>query len=89
MMVLVVVIMIVLDFVLDDGGSDCDGIGGCDLLSFISYIFKTLVYFKQCCNMTIDKTKQQKPTQKCLISSAKQIVPIFPKSADIIRKWPM
>ena len=83
MMVLVVVIMIVLVFVLDDG------IGGCDLLSFISYIFKTLVYFKQCCNMTIDKTKQQKPTQKCLISSAKQIVPIFPKSADIIRKWPM
>ena len=37
---------------IDDGGSGCDGIGiGCVLFSFISYVFKSSVYFKQCCNM--------------------------------------
>ena len=69
MMVLVVVVMIVLVVVVDGSGSGCDSVGGCVLFSFISYVFKSSVYFKQC-YMSIDKKQQQKTTQKRLISSA-------------------
>ena len=64
MMVLVVVVMIVSVVVADGGGS------GCDLFYFISYVFKSLVYLKQCYNMSIDKKQPQKTIQKRLISSA-------------------
>ena len=63
MMVLVVVVMvvlvvmIVLVVVVDGGGSGCDSVGGCVLFSFISYVFKSSVYFRQCNNMSIDKKK--------------------------------
>ena len=55
--------------VVDGSGSGCDSVGGCVLFSFISYVFKSSVYFKQCC-MSIDKKQQQKTTRKRLISSA-------------------
>ena len=70
MMVLVVVVMIVLVVVVDGGGSGCDSAGGCVLFSFISYVFKSSVYFKQFYNMSIDKKSTTKTTQKRLISSA-------------------
>ena len=54
MMVLVVVVMIVLVVVVDGSGSGCDSVGGCVLFSFISYVFKSSVYFKQC-YISIDK----------------------------------
>ena len=54
MMVLVVVVMIVLVVVVDGSGSGCDSVGGCVLFSFISHVFKSSVYFKQC-YMSIDK----------------------------------
>ena len=69
MIVLVVVVMIVLVVVVDGSGSGCDSVGGCVLFSFISHVFKSSVYFKQC-YMSIDKKQQQKTTQKRLISSA-------------------
>ena len=43
-MVLVVVVMIVLVVVVDGGGSGCDGVGGCVLFSFISYVFKSSLF---------------------------------------------
>ena len=30
------------------GGNGCDSVGGCVLFSFISYVFKSSVSFKQC-----------------------------------------
>ena len=68
MMVLVVVVMImlvvmiVLVLVVDGGGSGCDSVGGCVLFSFISYVFKSSVYFKHCYNMVIDKKKNNSKT---------------------------
>ena len=50
MMVLVVVVMIVLVVGVDGGGNGCDSVGGCVLFSFISYVFKSSVSFKQCYN---------------------------------------
>ena len=38
-----------------DGGSAYDDVGGCGFFFFISYIYKSSVYLKQCCNMTFDK----------------------------------
>ena len=67
--VVVVVVMIVLVVVVDGSGSGCDSVGGYVLFSFISYVFKSSVYFKQC-YMSIDKKQQQKTTQKRLISYA-------------------
>ena len=61
--------MIVLVVVVDGSGSGCDSVRGCVLFSFISNVFKSSVYFKQC-YMSIDKKQQQKTTQKRLISSA-------------------
>ena len=66
MMVLVVVVMImlvvmiVLVLVVGGGGSGCDSVGGCVSFSFISYVFKSSVYFKQCYNMSIDKKQKTK-----------------------------
>ena len=45
--------------VVDGSGSGCDSVGGCVLFSFISYVFKSSVYFKQC-YMSIDKKKNNK-----------------------------
>ena len=70
MMVLEVLVMIVLVVVVDGSRSGCDSVGGCVLFSFISHVFKSSVYFKQC-NMSIDKNNNnKKTTQKRLISSA-------------------
>ena len=38
-----------------DGGSAYDYVGGCGFFFFISYIYRSSVYLKQCCNMTFDK----------------------------------
>ena len=65
MMVLVVVVMIVLVVVVDGSGSGCDSVGGCVLFSFISYVFKSSVHFKQC-YMSIDKKQQQKQLKNVL-----------------------
>ena len=54
--------------VVDGSGSGCDSVGGCVFFSFISYVFKSSVYFKQC-YMSIDKKQQKTTTQKRLISS--------------------
>ena len=47
LMNVVVAVMIVLVVVVDDGGSGCDGVCGCVLFSFISYVFKSPVNFKK------------------------------------------
>ena len=57
MIVLVVMIMLVVVF--DGSGSGCDSVGGCVLFSFISYVFKSSVYFKQYYK-SIDKKQQLK-----------------------------
>ena len=69
MMVLVVLVMIVLVVVVDGVGIGCGGFGDCVLFPFISYIFKSSFYFKQCCNMAIDKKlqKQQKTSKTSYI----------------------
>ena len=65
MMVLVVVVMIVLvviivlEVVVDGCGSGCNSFSGCVLISFISYVFKSSVYFQQCCNLAIDQKKKK------------------------------
>ena len=66
MMVLVVVVMIVLVVMIDGGGSGCDSVGGSVLFSFISYVFKSSVYFKQCYNMSIDKNNNKKQLKNVL-----------------------
>ena len=38
-----------------EGGSAYDGVDGCRFFFFISYFYKSSVYLKQCCNMTLDK----------------------------------
>ena len=58
MMVLVVVVMIVLVVVVDGVGFGCGSVGDCVSFPFISYVFKSSFYFKQCCNMAIDKKQQ-------------------------------
>ena len=68
MILLVVVVMIVLVVVVDGVGISCGSVGDCVLFPFISYIFKCSFYFKQCCNMAIDKNKK-KITQKRFIPS--------------------
>ena len=50
--------------VVDGSGSGCDSVGVCVLFSFISYVFKSSVYYKQC------YVNRQQKTQKRLISSA-------------------
>ena len=70
MMVLVVVVMIVLVVVVDGVGIGWGSVGDCVLFAFISYIFKSSFYFKQCCNMAIDKKQQQqqkKNSKTCCI----------------------
>ena len=72
MMVLVVVVMIVLVVVVDGSGRGCDSVCGGVLFSFISYEFKSSVYFEHCyklCQST-KKNNNKKTTQKRLISSA-------------------
>ena len=66
---IVLVVMIMLVVVVDGSGSGCDSVGGCVLFSFISYVLKSSVYFRQC-YMSIDKKQQQKTPQKRLISFA-------------------
>ena len=73
MMVMVVVVMIVLVVVVHGGRSGFDCVGDCVLFSFISYLFKSSVYFKQCYNMSIDKKQKQITTQKRLMSSASML----------------
>ena len=63
---IVLVIMIVLVVVVDGGGSGCDSVGGSVLFSFISYVFKSSVYFKQCYNMSIDKNNNKKQLKNVL-----------------------
>ena len=63
--------MIVLVVVVDGVGIGCESFGDCVLFPFISYVFKSSFYFKQCCNMAIDKTTTTTTkTRKRLISSA-------------------
>ena len=45
LVMIVLVVMIVLMVVVDDCGSGCDGIVGCVLFSFISYVFKKFNLF--------------------------------------------
>ena len=66
MMVLVVVVMIVLVVVVDGVGIGCGSVSDCVLFPFISYVFKSSFYFKQCCNMAIDKKQQQKQLENVL-----------------------
>ena len=58
MIVLVAVVMIVLVVVVDGIDIGCGSVGDCVLFPFISYVFKKSFYFKQCCNMAIDKKNQ-------------------------------
>ena len=58
MMVVVVVVIIVLVVVVGGVGIGCNSVGDCVLLPFISYVFNSSFYFKQCCNMAIDKKQQ-------------------------------
>ena len=64
MMVLMVVVMIVLVVVVDGVGIGWGSVGDCVLFPFISYILKSSFYFKQCCNMAIDKRQQPKNNSK-------------------------
>ena len=64
---IVLVAMIVLVVVVDDGGSGFDGIGFVLCLPLF-HIFRSSIYFKQCCKMMIDKKtkKQQKQLKNVL-----------------------
>ena len=61
---IVLVVMIVLVVVVDDGGGGYDSIGGCVLFSFISYVFKSSVYFKKCCYMAIENNNNDNDNDK-------------------------
>ena len=64
---IVLVVMIVLVVVVDGGGSGCDSDGGYVLFSFISYVFKSSVYFKHYVNrQKNNKKKQLKNVLYCL-----------------------
>ena len=53
--------------VVDGVGIGCGSVGDCVLFPFISYIFKSSFYFKQCCNMAIDKKKKKKNSKTSYI----------------------
>ena len=59
MMVLVVVVMIVLVVVVDGSGRGCDSVCGGVLFSFISYEFKSSVYFEHCYKLCQSTKKKQ------------------------------